>query len=574
MVNPSQKIAYVGLFLTTYLVACGSQGVGTLVKKGTKSAPADSASQTVVENQPTSVAIESGDLQGSTVQVPAGALAAGSTVTVQEALSVPSAFSATNTTSASAPLQVGAVDADGNAITTLNEPMTIAIAFGSSGLLGLGLTQVEQLSTNLCALLEGGDGNFYIWRNGALSIDEVSQKATFSSKRLGVFQLVYCGNEDLSADFQEVDDKGRISGVDSDFVEPKDTTSDSTGSQTGSLAAGSLSLTIDPSQPGVNLNRGQTNYCILVAQENLNTDDVNDLSLLSTASVLDAGASTSIELAVDSIGAEGAVVFVYFQDYSHTCGIDLRKTYGQVRTTIGSKLMFAFTFSQSQWKEGVSGTLGNPGMFQLDNSNFEIGTPAGAAVTLPARPEVSEACMTIKSETGMSRETISLGSGGINNTANYAFVSNPQADGSSVKYELTVGTSCTALASDFVEPALEGTNIANPYQIMDFADVGSTSINRIVPSTLDASAFSGSRLCISVQDSAGSDLVFGKFLLNGAPTVYLPYEPLVDLYAKKVSTSCNDAPDLLTNVLTPLEVSKNNIPIDQIVVAAGDVGGT
>lgn len=144
------------------------------------------------------LSIDSGDAKGTSVNMPAGTLAVGSILEVKTT-DLPDEFTTSNLTVVSPAIAVEAKDKDGKSINTLSTPMTIVIPFSKTS---LNLADVEKSAENLCVLLKSAD-DFYVWRYQELDVNENKNLVSLDSKYLGIFTVVYCGQEKL-AGFSEV----------------------------------------------------------------------------------------------------------------------------------------------------------------------------------------------------------------------------------------------------------------------------------------------------------------------------------------------------------------------------------
>jgi hypothetical protein len=180
------------------ILGCGPQ---TSASKNTK---ASSQSSVTSDTEATFIELKRGAAKGTTVDIPPGSLALGTDVSLSEVDS-PEEFNVEGVDEASAAIEVSAVGADGQAVTELSAPMTIAIPYVSGASL-MALAGVAKTGDNLCALLKSPSGLF-LWRRSSLSIDEEKKKASFQSLNLGIFKLVYCGNETMDG-FKDADAAG------------------------------------------------------------------------------------------------------------------------------------------------------------------------------------------------------------------------------------------------------------------------------------------------------------------------------------------------------------------------------
>jgi hypothetical protein len=174
--------------LPLLFTACsGSQTGDDAIKRKKKG-----ENQTVEDGVPTSLQISEGSLAGTAVDVPPGALPSGANVNLRST-KAPETFASVNgVSSASDAVSITAQDAGGNELSELVSPMTIQLPVSATAL----ALSIEKKESNLCTFLETAGGELYVWRRSALALS--SGKVVFESKRLGVFQVVYCGSTELS----------------------------------------------------------------------------------------------------------------------------------------------------------------------------------------------------------------------------------------------------------------------------------------------------------------------------------------------------------------------------------------
>lgn len=165
--------------ITGFLIhSCGPQtaGVGPISKHFQKT-------ETVSEGEVTALEISGGTAEGTSVDIPAGTLAVGSEVSLSQ-VDTPSEFDIAEVSEASPAIEVEAFNPDGSAVTSLDSAMTISIPYDGSAAL-YGLTAVEEVADNLCAVLKGSSGLF-VWRRTGITLDSEAGKVSFKSKNLGI----------------------------------------------------------------------------------------------------------------------------------------------------------------------------------------------------------------------------------------------------------------------------------------------------------------------------------------------------------------------------------------------------
>lgn len=191
------KYIWVPFSTSLLILTCSSGQTGGADSEELKKNDIQTISNT--EEQST-LNIETGNLKNTITTIPAGALAIGTKVGMKEASTTPTSFTNAGTP-ASSPVNITATDADGNPVTELSVPMKIQIPISNTAL----HLATESTEDNLCALLETPNQNYYVWRRSALTIE--NNFTIFQSKRLGIFQLVYCGSEPLDG-FEEAAESG------------------------------------------------------------------------------------------------------------------------------------------------------------------------------------------------------------------------------------------------------------------------------------------------------------------------------------------------------------------------------
>lgn len=155
----------------------------------------------------TTLTIDEGELSGTELIIPQGALAIGALFSVAETAAPASFTSDGEVVVATKPLRISATGDDGGDINTLQQPMTLSLPLGDS----LGLAAIEKNEDNLCAFLETGSGDKYLWRRASLSLSADRKKVGLTSIKLGVFQIVFCGTKEVSG-FTDVEQTEVVTG--------------------------------------------------------------------------------------------------------------------------------------------------------------------------------------------------------------------------------------------------------------------------------------------------------------------------------------------------------------------------
>ncbi len=303
-------------------------------------------SDTIKADEASKLQLGDGDLAGTEIDIPAGALPAGSKVNARQ-VNAPDEFSATEGVSpASAALRVSAKGPDGQPIHELSQPMTIQLPLSATTL----ALAVEKSESNLCALLSSSDGSLFVWRRSALAV--ATGKVTFDSKKLGVFQIVYCGQETL-AGFADAQD-GDIAGA----------------------ASTALAVIDIPTS----FNLGQTHYCALVIKDDKSEDgaEKEDVAYFAFTDIpADTSATQSLKITLtpgtklsDIADDTKLMVAVFFQNDTQKCLQDGERPAGSMfaRTLAGSEMnggkygaVFGtdWTFGQTTLRLGTSSGGGN-----------------------------------------------------------------------------------------------------------------------------------------------------------------------------------------------------------------------
>lgn len=148
----------------------------------------DPASETIVK-------VADGSLKDASVAIPAGSLAVGTKVSLEEG-NAPSEFAISDSSVASKPLVVSAAKS-AEAVPQTQQAMTIVIPITATQL------ALTASYANLAALLITTDGKLVIWRRDKIAV--LGSNAVFKSKKFGTYQLVLLGGQrgDDFADTEE-----------------------------------------------------------------------------------------------------------------------------------------------------------------------------------------------------------------------------------------------------------------------------------------------------------------------------------------------------------------------------------
>lgn len=188
------------------LLCCLASGMAACGKKLTQSktqaataADDTSAGATVDDStRPQTIAITDGELQGATLQVPAGALPEGSRIALKSGAQ-PNSFASAITSpeaSGSPVVAVSITSADGTPIAAGNSgaiSLSIPVTGDDSG---YSLTPSARILANLVCLHQAPDQTLGFWRYQAFSgFDRLTKLATIKITRGGFYQLAFMAPE-------------------------------------------------------------------------------------------------------------------------------------------------------------------------------------------------------------------------------------------------------------------------------------------------------------------------------------------------------------------------------------------
>lgn len=354
------------------LSACGPQLGST-----------DEKSKVAAEEKKTVTAsgAQAGVEDAGSVTVPPGAIAAGSTLVVEE-VPAPASFGVGTAVQAASPaVQVGAKGSDGSELPQASAAMTITLELPSveEGALALLPTATED---NLCVLLEAKDASLIVWRRAALVFDGAARTASVQSPYFGTYQLVYCGSDPLP-NFKDA----ALVGLSS---EPKLTST----------------LTV-PADFRTDTKHGK--YCGFVARLG---DDKHEVIAAAEASVA-AGTTASLPLAVAGSLINDALTYgvgVGLVAASTPCeleaGDDLKAA------TNKDTLLEVYVINvqgATLRASGVTGTLGE-GAYALSEARVAVGAADGVEISSPhAEPLV---CIESSGAAGWVQVRTAIGSDG------------------------------------------------------------------------------------------------------------------------------------------------------------------
>ena len=471
------------------LLACGPQVL-------------NSEKNEVVTKKTTEVGDSGGEVatDSGSVVVPAGVLAAGSSVSVEKA-STPDAFSANeNVSEASKAVQISAKDKNGNPIAEVSQPMTISLSMEGAAL----WLSVEKKSENLCALLSAVDKSLVVWRYSALTVE--SSKVSFLTKKFGTFQLVYCGQETLQG-FNEADPAV-------------------TGEETVTLA---LDIPADQT------DYGQKKYCAGVARfemcdssasknEDCGSKDGTVIGGTEVAAKLGSKQTLEVKVAPSAVlSGKDYVMSLFMLTDSQSCPFKVGEEFS-FETTVNAKSSLFFLVDEEKVKSGHKGTLHEAGgNYATQELSFSL--ESGAATP----PTIDTICISIDGENALTMLTESISANGFSSGSSDIQVRAPATLDTSSRIEIAFGSKC---AFDYAQENNIDTGL--PYTVRFHAQSENDFQNgvAIAPIKLDISSslsliadngcfslFSPGSTSSNLEDSGLSTLLS---LQNTSYTLYAP----------------------------------------------------
>lgn len=191
---PTTAILPVTLGSIALLSACSAGQTQQASRKTLKASITATLTDTAGDN---TMAIEAGSLKNTTISIPGGSLAVGTSLEVKRGTE-PSDFAIDDSTAASSPLIIKASHGSGQ-LSEAQEAMKIAIPVTSTS---LALAASEH--SNLAVLLKDVDDNLFIWPRAKIAV--IENKAIFESKRFGVYQLRFLPNAE-NTDFAATEEQ-------------------------------------------------------------------------------------------------------------------------------------------------------------------------------------------------------------------------------------------------------------------------------------------------------------------------------------------------------------------------------
>jgi hypothetical protein len=354
------------------LAACGPQ----LGSTDEKSKVAAEEKKTVTES-----GAQAGVEDAGSVTVPPGAIAAGSTLTVEE-VQAPASFGVGTTVQAASPaIQVGAKGSDGSELPQASAPMTITLELPATEASALALLP-SATEDKLCVLLEAKDASLIVWRRAALALDGVARTASVQSPYFGTYQLVYCGS-DLLPNFKDA----ALVGLSS---EPKLTST----------------LTV-PADFRTDTKHGK--YCGFVAGLG---DDKHEVIAVAEASAT-AGAAASLPLAVVGSLIDDTLTYgvgVGLVAATTPCGLAVGDDWKAATDKDALLEIYVIKVPGATLRaSGVTGTLGE-GAYALAEARVAVGAADGVEISSPhAEPLV---CIESSGAAGWVQVRTAIGSDG------------------------------------------------------------------------------------------------------------------------------------------------------------------
>lgn len=510
-------------FSVTFIYSCGPLTDYSKSSSGKK----NTVKSTIAENETASLEITEGDAKGTSVAVPPGALAVGSSINMS-AIKTPTEFSLDSASSASSAISIEARSSDGSAITNLNTPMTISIPMSTSSLF-----LADANDDNLCALLKTAANTFFVWKRSALTIDTANNKASFTSLNLGIFQLVYCGDETPEG-FIDAEDSGVSAGTDK------------------------ISFKLDGSKYAY----GAAKYCSILLHEKdteeTDKDSNEALTLLARkeVSVTSDTLDLSLSYSSDSIPDDHIAIFAIIgQQSTQSCS----------NLVIGGNLeemelqydrVFVFPLSLTDLRSGKADGEFGKGQYTMGSLNLSTNKSFDAAASYHS---ATHACIQVENKDyGSAEYSVDIdGSGNISGSQNPAFVFPTGNTITNAKMNVRFADSC---GPD------NNKDDSTSYEIkFPFVTSGSQYYLAPVLFNKHSSPIPGAVSCLAIYDDTGSTSSYaeGHYLgelniaMDSDTPAYIPWTPsgttpTYDLliYAAKTCDNKNDS------VVSPLERTK------------------
>jgi len=382
------------LTATLLFVSCS----GPQTPSGTKITKKKGDNQSVSDGEAT--VLES---NGSTLEIPDGGLEEGTSVNLRKTAQ-PSDFKTAEDdgiTAASDPISVTAQTEDGDDIEGMDGHMTLQIPIESASLRLA--SDVDE--GNMCVFFKSVAGDKYAWRRPAISINE--GMALIESSKFGVYQLFYCGTDELD-DFDDASKEG-IAGTSSRVA---------------------FSLTVGMGEfAGVDYTR----YCagIVTGVDNVGptgseesaevwgfTTDVADRTIAQDLTIVNLPGRKKSSLSDD----DPLYIFLFLQKDGDKCNLEATKS---VRP--GGNVLLAWRSTAAQFKQsavaasiGKAGGVNGTAPLLYDTASFAVATANLAGQSLSS-PKDTDACFSAKNTTpsggGIAENIVNFASGKVNGSA-------------------------------------------------------------------------------------------------------------------------------------------------------------
>jgi len=496
------------LMILVSAVYCGKAQL-TTGSSSTKVLPSSTTVKNATEGA--TLQISRGAAAGTTVSFAPGSLEIDTSV-LAEVVEQPESFSVGGIAKSSPAVSVSA-SKGGESILTLSSPLSITVPIDTLALNSFDL--ILRSNDNLCMFLQSG-GDLFVWRKSSITLTAADGKALakVNSKRLGTFQLVYCGSESLPG-FKDASEEKLDAGNEH-------------------------TLTFNSSLYGL----GQEKLCA-GAVSFTKGDDSKDGDLYSLggkSASMTGGGNITVSIPVDTSklvsGGEAAVVFMVL-GANDSC--PLEQTGLIPSDSLVHNGLYAWGVSYTAASKDLSGTFGDS-KYPLSATQGTITEAVGSQILPPG-----EHCLIFESdsETMIAHSEFKIITDNTGNlSGNYSFhlPSSPV-----YRAILEVGSTCSK--------GNQGSNSASQYQIV-FPKTNSTNVQiasmtatATIPSTYCINIFDSSAFTSSVPTtvSVPSLVNWQNITLNNtASSFIIPYLSLTDITIQlgctATATFLNDRP--------------------------------
>jgi hypothetical protein len=479
---------------------------------GSSSTKVSPASTTVKDStQGATLQISRGAAAGTTVSFVPGSLEIDTSV-LAEVVEQPTNFSVGGVAKSSPAISVSA-SKSGESILTLSSPLSISVPVDTLALDSFNL--ILRSNDNLCMFLQSGS-DLFVWRKSAITLTTAEGKslAKVSSKRLGTFQLVYCGTEALPG-----------------F---KDASEEKLG------ADNAHTLTFNSALYGLS----QEKLCagvVSFAKENDSKDsDLYSLGGKSTA--MTGGGNISLSITLDTTklvtGGEAAVVFMLL-GASETCVFEKA---GLIPSgSIVHKGLYAWGVSYTDVSKNLSGAFGDS-RYPLSALKGSIAEAAESQSLPPGKH-----CLTFDSDSNnlLAHAEFEISTDNTGNlSSSYSFF---LPASSSYRASLEIGSTCGQ--DNSTSPTASRYRISFPTLTTPNVQIASMAVTAAVASTYCVNIYDSSAFTNNAPASVtASPLVsWQNITLNStAKSLIIPYLSLTDISVQFGCTSpatyLNDRP--------------------------------